>query len=161
MDLLSIERLRLIASPVALDQLELAVEQLVNPDLRAAAISADHPEFKPALREGRDQIDVDGQRISIALHLTVHGLLANQLVAGDPPELLDAARRLMAGGFPRHTVLHMLASALVDQLPATRPGDHGYDRERHLAALRALPEAWEERRRRASHTGHPATDSAR
>jgi hypothetical protein len=40
----------------------------------------------------------------------------------------------------------MLAAPIVEQIHATLHGGDGYDRERHLAALAALPGSWERRR---------------
>jgi len=56
------------------------------------------------------------------------------------------ARRLLDSGYDRHEVLHMLAGAMAEQIHAALAGTGGYDRDRHLAALSALPESWERQR---------------
>jgi hypothetical protein len=71
-------------------------------------------------------------------HLARHVSLADRLWRGDPPELWDAAQRLLDLGEDRHEVLHSLmnairavghdedeiAAALAD-LPPEEPGQHG------------------------------------
>jgi hypothetical protein len=146
MEWVTVERLQLIASPAALERAGVSVEDLENPDSRAGAIRADHPEFALTLLQGTDQIELDGQRVSIRLHLAMHGMLANQLAADEPLEVFDTAKRLLAAGYHRHIVLHMLGSTLIQQIPATQPGEDRYDRERHVAGLEALPHTWEQRR---------------
>jgi Domain of unknown function (DUF1841) len=139
-------RLALIAGDRALASFGGRVEDLDDPDVRAVAIRADHPELDRALREGREEVIVDGEPVSVRLHLTIHEVLANQLSDDDPPEVYVTACRLLASGYERHEVLHMLSAPIAEQILATVKGGEGYDRERHLAALRALPGSWERRR---------------
>lgn len=139
-------RLALIAGGQALASFGGRVEDLEDPDVRAVAIRADHPELDRALREGLDEAIVDGEPVSVRLHLTVHEVLASQLSDDDPPEVYLTARRLLEAGYERHEVLHMLSAPIAEQILQTVQGGEGYDRERHLAALRALPGSWERRR---------------
>jgi hypothetical protein len=141
-----IERLSLIASEEALASVGARVEDLADPDVRAVAIRADHPEFDEALRNGKDELIVDGEPMSIRLHLTMHQVLANQLADDDPPEVYLTAQRLLAAGYDRHEVLHMLAAPMAEQIYATLHRGEEYDRDRHLAALAALPGSWDRRR---------------
>jgi hypothetical protein len=140
------ERLSLIASQHALASVGAGIEDLADPDVRAVAIRADHPELDHALREGKDELIIDGEPISVRLHLTMHQVLANQLADDDPPEVYLTAQLLLAAGYERHEVLHMLAAPIVEQIHATLQGGEGYDRDRHLAALAALPGSSERRR---------------
>ena len=55
------------------------------------------------------------------------------------------ARRLLAAGYERHEVLHLLAAPIAEQIHATLQAGAGYDRDRHLAALAAVPGSWERR----------------
>jgi hypothetical protein len=114
--------------------------------VRAVVIRADHPEFDRALRAGKDELIVDGEPMSISLHLTMHQVLANQLADDDPPEVYLTAQRLLASGYERHEVLHMLAAPIVEQIHTTVHDGAEYDRDRHLAALAGLPGSWERRR---------------
>jgi hypothetical protein len=140
------ERLSLIASEQALASVGARVDDLADLDVRAVVIRADHPDRDRALGAGEDELIIDGEPISIRLHLTMHQVLANQLADDDPPEVYLTAQRLLAAGYERHEVLHMLAAPIVVQIHSTLQGGEGYDRDRHLAALAALPESWERRR---------------
>lgn len=72
------ERLALIASDRALASVDARAEDLADPDVRAVVIRADHPELDRALRDGRDEIKVNGEPVSIRLHLQMHQVLATQ-----------------------------------------------------------------------------------
>ena len=137
-----IERLSLIASEGALESVGARVEDLADPDVRAVAIRADHPELDRALRNGEDELVVDGEPMSIRLHLTMHQVLANQLADDDPPEVYLTAQRLLASGYERHEVLHMLAATIAEQIHATLHAGEEYNPDRHLSALAALPGSW-------------------
>jgi hypothetical protein len=140
------ERLSLIASEEALASVGARVEDLAHPDVRAVAIRADHPELDRALRGGEDELVVDGEPMSIRLHLTMHQVLANQLADDDPPDVYLTAVRLLAAGYERHEVLHMLAAPIAEQMHATLHAGEEYDLDRHLDALAALPGSWERQR---------------
>ncbi len=137
------ERLSLIAGEKALTIVGARLEDLVDPDVRAAVIRADHPELDRALHDGKeDELIVDDEPMSIRLHLTMHQVLANQLADNDPPEVYLTAQRLLASGYERHEVLHMLAAPIAEQIHATLHDGQEYDVGRHLAALAALPGSW-------------------
>ena len=73
--------------------------------------------------------DADG-RGTARQHLDRHLVLADRLWQGDPPELWEAAQRLLDRGEDRHAVLHTLMYVLRDA-----DGDPG----RLLAELSELP----------------------
>jgi hypothetical protein len=76
-----------------------------------------------------DHNDANG-RPSGPLHLDRHLVLADRLWRGDPPELWEAAQRLLDRGEDRHAVLHTLMYVIRDS---------GSDPASLLAALRELP----------------------
>lgn len=62
--------------------------ELLDPgdeDERALLIEALHPEFADALH-GEDDVLVGGQTVNPRLHVAMHQVVANQLLADDPPE---------------------------------------------------------------------------
>jgi len=140
------ERLALIASDRALASVDARAEDLADPDVRAVVIRADHPELDRALRDGRDEITVNDEPVSVRLHLQMHQVLATQLADDDPPEVFVTAQRLLAAGYERHEVLHMLTAPIAEQIFATLSDGEPYDRARHLAELQALPGSWERQR---------------
>jgi len=140
------ERLALIASDRSLASVDARAEDLADPDVRALVIRADHPELDRALRDGRDEITVNGEPVSVHLHLQMHQVLATQLADDDPPEVFVTAQRLLAAGYERHEVLHMLTAPIAEQIFVTLSDGEPYDRARHIAELQALPGSWERQR---------------
>ena len=76
-----------------------------------------------------DHNDANG-RPSGPLHIDRHLALADRLWRGDPPELWEAAQRLLDRGEDRHAVLHTLMYVIRDT---------GGDQASLIAALRDLP----------------------
>jgi Domain of unknown function (DUF1841) len=121
-------------------------------DDRALLIAAAHPELDTEAETAL----VDGQEINPRLHLTIHEIIASQIVDDDPPEVWATAQRLRKLGYGRHEVLHMLGAAMTPQLWEALHDQREYDLEAHRAALAALPESWERAR-----PGGPAPPAAR
>ena len=140
----TLERLRLIADPKTLATIEISVEDLTDPDARSEAIRADHPAFDQALGRGEDEVRVNGEPINVRLHFAMHDVVASQLVDDHPPDVYLTARRLLDAGYDRHEILHMLAGTIAEQIQAALTERGHYDRERHVAALNALPGSWEQ-----------------
>ena len=121
-------------------------------DDRALLIAAAHPELDTAAETAL----VEGHEINPRLHLTIHEIVATQIVDDDPPEVWATAQRLRKLGYGRHEVLHMLGGAMTPQLWGALQNEREYDPEAHRAALAALPESWERAR-----PGEPAPPAAR
>jgi hypothetical protein len=121
-------------------------------DDRALLIAAAHPELDTEAETAL----VEGREINPGLHLTIHEIIATQIVDDDPPEVWATARRLRKLGYGRHEVLHMLGAAMSPQLWDALQNQREYDLEAHRAALAALPESWERAR-----PGGPAPPAAR
>ena len=118
-----------------------------DPDERALMIRAAHPE----LDSDAETVVLGGHEMNPRLHLTLHEIVATQIVDDDPPEVWATAERLRRLGYDRHEVLHMLAAAMTPQLWAALHDQREYDPDEHRAALDALPESWERQ-----HPGAPA-----
>lgn len=140
------ERHRFVADPDVLAALDMRVTDLADPDVRSFVIRHEHPEFEDALKADLEEIDLGHGPINPRLHLTMHEIVATQLWEGDPPEVWETAIRLRDAGYGRHEVLHMLGRPMTDQIWAALHNKQPYDRERHVAALRALPGSWERER---------------
>jgi Domain of unknown function (DUF1841) len=140
------QRRRFVADPDVLTALNLEVDQLSDPDVRSLVIRHEHSEFEQALREGQREIEgVDGP-MNPRLHLTMHEIVATQLWDDSPPEVWETAMRLLEDGYERHEILHMLGRLVSDQVWEALHDERPYDRDRHVAALRALPGSWESER---------------
>lgn len=127
-------------------ELELRLEDLDDEDVRAVVIRQEHPEFEEALRAGVREIDGPSGPMNPRVHLLMHGIVATQLWDNSPPEVWEAARRLLDSGYQRHEILHMLGRPVSEQVWEAWHDGSAYDRDAHVAALQALPQSWERTR---------------
>ena len=137
------ERRRFACPPARGRYQELELEYLdpADPDERRILLEAEHPELRHALRRGDDEVVGDG-RPNPRLHLAMHEIVANQLWDDDPPEAWETGQRLLALGYERHEVLHMLGSVVAREVwSALTPGVPS-DPRRYVAVLRELPESY-------------------
>jgi Domain of unknown function (DUF1841) len=145
-------RLTFAIPPIAEPREEIRWLDPTDEDDRALLIAAAHPE----LDTDAEAALVDGHEINPRLHLTIHEIVATQIVDDDPPEVWATAQRLRKLGYGRHEVLHMLGAAMTPQLWDALQNQREYDLQAHRAALAALPESWERAR-----PGGPAAPTAR
>lgn len=145
------DRRQFVADVGVLAELGLAVDDLADPDMRKLVIEREHPELQGALDEDAGEIDLGHGPINPRLHLAMHEIVANQLWDDSPPEVWDAAVRLRDGGYDRHEILHMLMRTASTQVWTTLHEEQPYDRDRHIAELRALPHSWERERTELTH----------
>ena len=141
-----LDRRRFVADPDVLAEFGMPLDDLADRDVRSFVIRHEHPEFEDALNDDLDEVDLGYGPINPHLHLTLHEIVATQLWEDDPPEVWDTAVRLTEAGYERHEILHMLSRPVSDQIWAAAHDNRPYDRQRHLAALRALPGSWEQER---------------
>jgi Domain of unknown function (DUF1841) len=128
------------------DGIDLAFLNPNDENDRRVLILAEHPELHRAIAAGLAEIHVNGTTINPALHLAMHEIVANQLWADDPPEVWQTATRLLASGYERHEVLHMLASVVSDDVYQILHDQQAPDLDKTRAALAALPGSWERQR---------------
>jgi len=145
-------RLAFAIPPIAEPDEETQWLDPTGPDERALLIRAAHPE----LDTDAETVVLDGREMNPRLHLTIHEIVATQLVDDDLPEVWATAQRLRRLGYGRHEILHMLGAAMTPQLWAALHDQRDYDSDEHRAALEALPESWERER-----PGGPAPPAAR
>lgn len=106
-----------------------------DPDDRGMFIEGEHPEYHAALADP-DSDTVDG--VNPRLHITVHEIVANQLWDDDPPEVWQAARRLLDTGMGRHDVLHAIGEVLVGHLHGALTGSGPSDPARYVEQVDKL-----------------------
>jgi hypothetical protein len=147
-------RLAFAIPPIEQPPADLVLELLdpADADDRSVLLKAAHPE----LDTSAETVVVGGQEMNPRLHLTLHEIVAKQLVDDDPPEVWETAQRLRRLGYRQHEILHMLGAAMTGEIWHAFQGDRGYEREAHVAALAALPESWEGQR-----PGGPAPPASR
>jgi hypothetical protein len=139
-------RREFVADPAVLARLQIRLDELADEDLRAVVIRAEHPELEDALKAGVREIEGPNGPINPRLHLVMHGIVATQLWQDSPPEVWEAASRLLDCGYERHEILHMLGRPVAAQVWEAWIDERAYDREAHVGALRALPGTWEQER---------------
>jgi hypothetical protein len=139
-------RREFVADPAVLARLEIGLEELADEDLRAVVIRAEHPELEDALKAGLREIEGPNGPMNPRLHLVMHGIVATQLWDDSPPEVWETAARLLDSGYERHEILHMLGRPVAAQVWEAWNDERAYDRDAHVAALRALPGTWEQER---------------
>jgi hypothetical protein len=140
------DRRQFVGEADVLAALGVTVEELADPDVRSLVIRHEHPEFEDALKNRLDEIDVGDGPMNPRLHLAMHEIVATQMWDDSPPEVWETAVRLLDAGYERHEILHMLSRPVTDQVWGALHDEQPYDRERHVAALRALPGSWENER---------------
>jgi hypothetical protein len=131
----------------AWEQIDLAMLDPEDADERAILILAEHPELAAAIEEGRPTVPGPSGPMSPQAHLAFHEIAQTQLWTGEPPETWATASRLLALGYERDEVLHMLMAAIAnvvhDVMRRNEPPAPGaFARE-----FDGLPDAWERQRR--------------
>jgi len=72
----------------------------------------------------------------------MHEIVANQLWDDDPSEVWETAQRLVALGYERHEVLHMLCSVVAREVWNVMDSEEPTDPARYITALNELPESY-------------------
>jgi hypothetical protein len=129
-----------------MDDIDLSLLDPGEEDDRHFLILAEHPELQQAVEDDEDEITLHGNLMSPRLHISMHEIVAKQLWADDPPETWPTAQRLMALGYARHEILHMLGSVVSGEAWRTMQYKEPFDPDRFRAGLAALPDSWEAER---------------
>jgi hypothetical protein len=118
--------------------------ELLDPgdeDDRAVLIEAQHLEFADALHGDGDLI-VDGEPVNPRLHMAMHEVVANQLLAGDPPETWQTVQRLAGLGYDWHNIMHMIASLITEDVYWAMQEHRKPDPADYARRLSELPGDW-------------------
>jgi hypothetical protein len=133
---------RRFAVPATLTSIGGGEEVQLDPadeDQRELLILAEHPEYRVVLADPMSDELVNGA--NPRLHVVLHQIIVNQLWDNTPPEVWQAAQRLLAQGHDRHAVLHALAYELSQEIyPAALTGQRAPDPDMtaYRARLRTL-----------------------
>jgi len=118
--------------------------ELLDPgdeDDRAMLIEALHPEFADALHSENDVI-VDGRAVNPRLHVAMHQVVANQLLADEPPEAWQTVQRLAGLGYDWHNIMHMIAALVTEDVHAALKEHRQPDPAAYARRLGELPGDW-------------------
>lgn len=118
--------------------------ELLDPgdeDDRASLLEARHPEFANAL-QGDDDVILDGEPVNPRLHITMHQVVANQLLADEPPETWQTVQRLAGLGYDWHNIMHMIASLVAVDVYGALQEHRQPDPAAYARRLSELPGDW-------------------
>jgi hypothetical protein len=104
-------------------------------------IEAQHTKFQAALRNDEEMI-VGGEPFSPRLHVTMHQIVANQLLADDPPQTWQTVQRLAGLGYDWHNIMHMIAALVSDDLYYAMSEHRHFDPGDYTRRLNELPGDW-------------------
>jgi hypothetical protein len=110
-------------------------------DERILLLEAFHPGFEDALR-GDEEMVVGGEPFSPRLHITLHQIVAAQLLVGDPPETWQTVQRLAGLGYDWHNIMHMIARLVSDDIYSAMSEDRRFDPGGYPRRLSELPGDW-------------------
>jgi Domain of unknown function (DUF1841) len=121
--------------------LDLELLDPASEDELTLLIEAQHSEFEDALRDGEELI-AGGEPFSPRLHVAMHGVVASQLLADDPPEVWQTVQRLCGLGYDWHNVMHMIAALVSDDVYRALQEGQRFDPGSYVSRLRKLPGDW-------------------
>jgi hypothetical protein len=128
------------------DPIDLSLLDPTDEDDRHLLVLADHPEFQDAIRAEQDEVWIGHNAVNPRMHLTLHEIVANQVINDDPTLVWQTMRRLAGIGYERGEVLHMVASANSAQIWRAMTSEQPLDPADFVDALNALPGSWEAQR---------------
>ena len=107
---------------------------------RLIKIMREHPEYADLwgrLDELSDtEIERDG--VNPILHVQMHAAVENQIALRDPDEVRVSLKALLRQGYDRHEAIHVIASALLEEIFPVLKEQHPFNEAHYLRKLRKL-----------------------
>src|SRR5271166_1776770 len=128
-------------------------------DERTFLLEAQHLDMAEALERHEEMTGGDGEPFNPQLHVTLHQVVANQILADDPPETWQTVQRLAGLGYDWHNVMHLIMGPVTEAVWNALAEKRSFDRADYLRQLAELPGDWpppEELGRRLSTSGRSA-----
>ncbi len=107
----------------------------------AFLMEAQHSEFENLLRPD-DEMTEGGEPFNPRLHVAMHQVVANQLLADDPPETWQTVQRLAGLGYDWHNVMHMISALVGDDVHRAMTEQRPFDPGDYARRLNGLPGDW-------------------
>jgi hypothetical protein len=98
--------------------------------------------MEEALERHEEMTGPDGEPMNPTLHVTLHQVIANQLLADDPPETWQTVQRLAALGYDWHNVMHLVMGPATEAVYETLAKKRPFDRSDYVRRLAELPGDW-------------------
>ncbi len=111
-------------------------------DERKLLLEALHLEMAEALEQHEEMTGPDGEPMSPTLHVTLHLIVANQLMADDPPETWQTVQRVAGLGYDWHNVMHLVMGPVTEAVYETLAQKRPFDRADYVRRLAELPGDW-------------------
>jgi hypothetical protein len=105
-------------------------------------LEAVHCEWEEALERDEEILSADGEPMNPTLHVTMHAVIANQLLADDPPETWQTVQRLAGLGYDWHNVMHLIMGPVTEAVYRTLAERQPFDPEDYVRRLAELPGDW-------------------
>lgn len=105
-------------------------------------IEAQHLDFEEALEQDEEITNAAGEPMNPRLHVTMHVVIANQLLADDPPEAWQTVQRLSGLGYDWHNVMHLIMGPVTEAVYQTMTEKQPFDRAEYVRRLAELPGDW-------------------
>ena len=83
-----------------------------------------------------------GEAANPRLHVTMHQIVARQILAGDPPKAWQTVQRLAGLGHGWHAIMHMIAGLAAEDVHAALAEHRQPDPEGYARRLDQLPAGW-------------------
>ena len=103
-------------------------------DERTFLLEAQHLDMEEALKRHEEMPGPDGEPINPTLHVALHGMIANQLLADDPPETWQTVQRLAGLGYDWHNVMHLIMGPVTDAVYGALSERQPFDRADYVPA---------------------------
>lgn len=104
--------------PDVLEDIDVTLLDIDDEDDRRLLIASEHPRFWKAIEDRDPEVNIGGELVNGELHLAMHQVVANRILADAPPEFWQSAQRLTRHGYRR------LRAALW-RLPGDNPPKRG------------------------------------
>ena len=111
-------------------------------DERTFLLEAQHLEMEEALDRHEEMTGPGGEPMNPRLHVTLHQVIANQLLADDPPETWQTVQRLAGLGYDWHSVMHLVMGPVTEAVYETMAAKRPFDRADYVQRLAELPGDW-------------------
>jgi hypothetical protein len=98
--------------------------------------------MEEALKRHEEITGPDGEPVNPRLHVIMHVVVANQLLADEPPETWQTVQRLAGLGYDWHNVMHLIMGPVSDAVYGTLSEQQPFDRADYVRRLAELPGDW-------------------
>jgi hypothetical protein len=104
------------------------------------AAMREHREFHP-LWDRLEQLQGQAPEVggmNPVLHVMIHAAMETQLDTGSPPEVGEALEQILQAGFTHHRAIHLLATALSQEISSVLIHQHPYDDVRYRSRIQMI-----------------------